>query len=150
MRIKIFLIFLSNVILFQACAPSPRFTQNRWGNAKPSVPVDQVMYRNYSVVETVTGIASFYAEKFHGRITSNGEVYDMYGFTAAHPEYPHETIIRVTNLSNGKSVVVRINDRMPYHPERIIDLSYGTAIELDMVEDGLAEVQLDILEWGVE
>ncbi|MFC2133030.1 septal ring lytic transglycosylase RlpA family protein [Bacteroidota bacterium] len=133
-----------------SCAPSRKFTKDRWGDAKPSVPVEQKRYRNYSVVETVKGVASFYADKYHGRLTSNGEIYDMYGLTAAHPSYPHETIIRVTNLSNGKSVVVRVNDRMPYREDRIIDLSYGTAIELDMVEDGIVEVKLEILEWGEE
>ena len=150
MRIKFFLIFSVGFLLFQACTHSPRFTQKRWGNIQPSVPVDEIKYKNYSPVETVTGVASYYADKFHGRITSNGEVYNMYGITAAHPTYPHESIIRVTNLSNGKSVVVRVNDRMPYRPDRIIDLSYGSAKELGMLKDGLAEVKLEILEWGEE
>jgi len=150
LRIKNILIFSVALFVLQACTPSPRFTQNRYKDAKPSTPVEQVRYRNASAIETVTGVASYYADKFHGRLTSNGEIYDMYGLTAAHPTYPHETIIRVTNLSNGRSVVVRLNDRMPYRPDRIIDLSYGTAIELDMVQDGIVEVQLDILEWGEE
>ena len=150
MRLKIFFIATAFSLIHLSCAPSQKFTKNRWGDAKPSPPVEQTRYHNYAVVETVTGVASFYADKYHGRLTSNGEVYDMYGLTAAHPDYPHETIIRVTNLSNGKSVVVRVNDRMPFRPDRIIDLSYGTAIELDMVEDGIVEVKLEILEWGEE
>ena len=150
MRLKIIFIVTAVSLLHFFCAPSQKFTKNRWGDVKPSKPVEQTRYRNYSVVETVTGVASYYADKFHGRLTSNGEIYDMYGLTAAHPSYPHETIIRVTNLSNGKSVVVRVNDRMPYREDRIIDLSYGTAIELDMVEDGITEVKLEILEWGKE
>lgn len=148
MRLKIFFIVTAFSFLHFSCAPSQKFTKNRWGDVKPSKPVEQTRYHNYSVLESVTGVASFYADKFHGRLTSNGEIYDMYGLTAAHPSYPHETIIRVTNLTNRKSVVVRINDRMPFRPDRIIDLSYGTAIELDMVEDGIVEVKLDILEWG--
>ena len=147
---RIILSIAAALLFLMSCSPSPRFTQNRYGNGKEPEPVDQVRYGNYSAVESVTGVASYYADKFHGRLTSNGEVYDMYGLTAAHPSYPHETIIRVTNLSNNRSVVVRVNDRMPYRPDRIIDLSYGTAIELDMVEDGIVEVRLDILEWGVE
>ena len=105
-------------------------------------------YNNLSVLETVTGVASYYGDKFNGRLTSNGETYDMYGLTAAHPSYPHNTIIRVTNLNNNKSVVIRVNDRMPKRPDRIIDLSLGTAQALDMVEAGLAKVKLEILKWG--
>ncbi len=103
---------------------------------------------NPEVLETVIGLASFYADKFHGRTTANGETYDMYGFTAAHPDYPFGTIIKVTNLKNGKNTEIRVNDRMPKHPERLIDLSLGTAKSLDMVKDGVVEVKLEILKWG--
>lgn len=137
-------------MLLTSCSPSVKFSLNRWNSKPASPPLEQTRYRDYAPLETVTGVASFYADEFNGRLTSNGEIYDMYGFTAAHPTYPHGTIIRVTNLANNKSVVVRINDRMPYRPDRIIDLSLGTAMELDMVEDGLAEVKLEILEWGEE
>lgn len=117
-------------------------------NKKVSPNENLNQYRNTAPLEIVNGVASYYAGKYHGRLTSNGEIYDMYGLTAAHPSYPHETILRVTNLSNNKSVIIRINDRMPKRPDRIIDLSYGTALELDMVEDGITKVKLEILKWG--
>ena len=98
--------------------------------------------------EIVIGLASYYAHKYHGRQTANGEKYDMYGLTAAHNYYPFDTIIEVTNLKNDKKVKIRINDRMPKHPTRIIDLSYGTALELDMIQDGVVKVRLEIIKWG--
>ena len=72
----------------------------------------------------------------------------MYGISAAHQTYPMGTLLRVTNLKNNKSVILRVNDRMPYNPERIIDLSLGAAEKLDMVQDGLAEVRIDVLKFG--
>jgi len=78
------------------------------------------------------GTASWYGKKFHGQKTSSGEVYDMYAMTAAHKTLPIPSYARVTNLANGKSVVVRVNDRGPFHSERIIDLSYAAAYRLDI------------------
>ena len=72
----------------------------------------------------------------------------MYGISAAHPTYPEDTIVRVTHTQNGKTILVRINDRMPLHPERVIDLSYGAAKKINMIEDGLAEVKVEVLKWG--
>ncbi len=141
-------IILLLLSLLYACTSVPRFTLKNGKQEPSSEKTETIRYHNYAVLETVTGVASFYADEFHGRITSNGEVYDMYGLTAAHPTYPHGTIIRITNLTNNKSVIVRVNDRMPYRPDRIIDLSYGTAQELGMVESGLVKVKLEILEWG--
>jgi len=94
------------------------------------------------------GIASYYAEEFHGRLTANGEVYDMHGITAAHQTLPFNSILRVNNLKNGKSIVVRINDRGPFAKGRIIDLSLGAAEKIDLVKDGTAPVRLEILELG--
>jgi len=93
------------------------------------------------------GYASWYGGKFHGRKTANGETYNMFAMTAAHRTLPFDTWVRVTNLENGKSVVVRINDRGPFKDKkrRIIDLSLGAAKELDMLETGVVEVRLEIL-----
>lgn len=88
------------------------------------------------------GVASWYGKKFHGRRTSNGEKYDMYAMTAAHKSLPLPTYVQVTNLSNGRSVVVRVNDRGPFHQNRIIDLSYAAAQKLDMVRSGTALVEV--------
>ncbi|MCK5573712.1 MAG: septal ring lytic transglycosylase RlpA family protein [Bacteroidetes bacterium] len=94
------------------------------------------------------GIASYYADDFHGRRTANGEVYDMHGITAAHRTLPFNSILRVTNLKNGKTVTVRINDRGPFVGGRIVDLSLGAAKKIDMLNDGTAPVRIEILELG--
>ena len=88
------------------------------------------------------GIASWYGTKFHGRRTSSGEPYNLYAMTAAHKTLPLPTYARVTNLDNGRSVIVKINDRGPFHEDRIIDLSYVAAMKLDIVKTGTARVEL--------
>ena len=91
------------------------------------------------------GTASWYGKKFHGQRTSSGELYDMYGMTAAHPTLPIPSYARITNLSNNKSVVVRVNDRGPFLHERIIDLSYTAAHKLGIVGSGSSEVEVESL-----
>jgi rare lipoprotein A len=92
-----------------------------------------------------TGVASYYAHQHDGRRTASGELFDMDEMTAAHRTLPFGTRVKVTNLRNGRSVVVRINDRGPFLKNRIIDLSYAAAQELHMLTRGTAKVQLDIL-----
>ena len=96
------------------------------------------------------GNASWYGEPFHGRRASNGEIYDMYKLTAAHRTLPFETMVRVTNLSNGKSTVVRITDRGPFIENRIIDLSLAAAREIDSVGPGVVPVRVEILSSAVD
>jgi rare lipoprotein A len=91
------------------------------------------------------GVASWYGIPYHGRQASNGEIYDMYKMTAAHRTLPFETVVRVTNLKNGKSTEVRINDRGPFVEGRIIDLSLGAARAIDMVGMGIAPVRVEVL-----
>lgn len=88
------------------------------------------------------GIASWYGVPFHGRKTANGEIYDMHGMTAAHPTLPLPSVARVTNLQNGKSIVVRINDRGPFAKQRIIDLSRRAAWELGFKDQGTTDVEV--------
>ena len=95
--------------------------------------------------QALSGVASWYGEDFQGRLTSNREIYYMFDMTAAHKTLPFGTQVMVTNLNNGKSVAVRINDRGPFVGERIIDLSYAAARVIDMVGSGTAPVRLDIL-----
>ena len=92
-----------------------------------------------------TAVASYYADKFHGRKTSNGEIFNMYALTAAHKTLPFNTKVKVTNLTNGKSVIVRINDRGPFVKGREIDLSKAAASKLDMIKSGTAKVKLTII-----
>lgn len=91
------------------------------------------------------GVASWYGKKFHGQRTSIGDTYDMYGMSAAHPTLPVPSYARVTNLANGKSVVVRVNDRGPFLHDRIMDLSYAAAYKLGYVNQGSAEVEVESL-----
>lgn len=91
------------------------------------------------------GRASWYGKQFHGRETASGEPYDMFQFTAAHRQLPLGTWVRVTNLHNGRSIVVRVNDRGPYVGKRIIDLSYAAAQMLDVRSRGTEQVRLDIV-----
>ncbi len=93
----------------------------------------------------MTGTASYYGKKFHGRQTANGEQFNMYEHTAAHRKLPFDTRVRVTNLSNNRTVIVRINDRGPFVGARVIDLSYGAAKQIDMIESGTARVRLEVL-----
>jgi len=97
------------------------------------------------MVESDTGMASYYAEPFHGRKTSSGERYDMNDLTCAHRWLPYNTRIRVTNLANGRSCVVRVNDRGPWKHTRLIDVSKGAAKELDMIRSGTTRVELKVV-----
>ena len=96
------------------------------------------------------GMASWYGKKFNGQRTSSGEIYDMYAMTAAHPTLPLPSYARVTNLTNHKSVIVRINDRGPFMKDRIIDLSYTAAYKLGLIGDGSAEVEVDSIDPNVK
>jgi peptidoglycan lytic transglycosylase len=91
------------------------------------------------------GIASWYGTKFNGHETSNGEIFDIYQASAAHKTLPIPCYARVTNLDNGNSIVVRVNDRGPFHSDRLIDLSYGAAVKLGYMEQGTARVEVEVL-----
>ena len=98
--------------------------------------------------KVLIGVSSYYGPNFHGKLTANGEVYDMYGVTAAHKTLPLNTICRVTNLANDKSLILRINDRGPYIKGRILDCSYGAAKKLDFINQGTTNVKIEVIEWG--
>jgi len=113
----------------------------------------EVFGKRYYVMDSASGhvergVASWYGEKFHGRLTSSGEPYDMYLMTAAHKTLPLPAYAQVTNLGNGRSVVVKINDRGPFVGNRIIDLSYAAATRLDMLREGTAMVEIRVVEPG--
>ncbi|MGE5456882.1 MAG: septal ring lytic transglycosylase RlpA family protein [Methanococcaceae archaeon] len=103
---------------------------------------------NGSDLEVKTGIASFYGKKHAGRKTSSGEIFNGDEFSASHKSYPFGTKVSVTNLSNMKSVIVKINDRLPRRNKRIIDISYKAAEELDMIRAGIAKVKIEVIQWG--
>jgi rare lipoprotein A len=122
--------------------------RSRYGNRDYAV-----LGKRYKVMDAPDGyveqgLASYYGKKFHGRRTSSLEVYDMYTFSAAHKTLPLPSYARVTNLANGRSVVVRVNDRGPFHAGRIIDLSYAAAVKLGVHKAGVARVEVRALEPG--
>lgn len=98
-----------------------------------------------SVGDYFSGVASWYGQDFHGKKTSNGEVYNMYDMTAAHKTLPMNTMLKVTNLKNNKSIVVRVNDRGPFVGTRVIDLSYTAATRIDLIATGTGPVGLEVL-----
>ena len=112
-----------------------------------------VLGKTYHVMPSAAGYsavgnASWYGRKFHGRLTSSGEPFDMYELTAAHRSLPIPTFARVTNLDNGRTTVVRINDRGPFHDNRIIDLSYAAAVKLGFAAVGTARVRVEVINPG--
>lgn len=131
------------------CIREPQVTaepRSRVGNKSPY----SVLGKQYRVLDRVDGYveqgtASYYGNKFHGRRTSNQEVYDMYAYSAAHKSLPLPSFARVTNLDNGKSVVVRVNDRGPFHEGRVIDLSYAAAVKLGITQRGTGRVEVRAL-----
>ena len=122
--------------------------RSRVGNRSYAVLGKRYQIRDSAEGYVEEGMASFYGKKFHGRLTSNHEVYDMYAFSAAHKSLPLPSYVRVTNLANGKSVVVRVNDRGPFHAGRIIDLSYAAATKLGFTKQGTARVEVRALTPG--
>jgi len=143
--------------------PRPAATAGAVVDPPDAVPVEEPRSRygnpesyevrgvTYHVLETsegyeAEGTASWYGEEFQGRRTSSGEPYDMYAMTAAHRTLPIPTYVEVTNLENGRTVVVRVNDRGPFHEGRIIDLSYAAAQKLGLVGPGTARVRVRALE----
>jgi rare lipoprotein A len=113
-------------------------------------PVIKDEYAGLPVLETQTGVASYYGDKFDGKQTSYGEIFNKNDLTAAHIKYPYNTILRVINLLNNKSVILRINDRKPDFNGRVIDVSFGAAKKLDMIKNGITEVRIEVLKWGKE
>jgi len=121
-------------------------TRTMAGNRSPY----EVLGKRYTVMSTEEGyfergVASWYGEKFHGHKTSNGEIFDMYKVSAAHKSLPIPSFLRVTNLDNNRSIIVRVNDRGPFHGDRIIDLSYAAAVKLGYADRGTARVELEAI-----
>lgn len=153
---KLILGTLITLFLF-SCTPSPRFTSTPVEEIPPvkktkSTSIKEeappALNTTFRMGQMFVGIASYYGPKFHGKTTANGEVFDMYGITAAHKTLPFNTMVRVTNLSNNKSLLVRINDRGPFIPGRMLDLSYGAAKKLGLILDGTGRVRVEIVELG--
>ena len=135
---KVILLLLLPILFLNFCAPSSRFASKKTNHKATNI-------RNG---EIIIGYASYYADKFHGRQTANGEIFNMHDYTAAHRNLPFDTVLLVTNLENGKKVKVRINDRGPYVKGRILDLSLQAAKDIGLINSGVAKVQLKVLKLG--
>ncbi len=156
-------IFLLVILVFSGCS-SKQYVYNGVSNnnyvsgeIKNSKNMQRATMRPYTVLgkkyyptrvsinDSFSGIASWYGPNFHNKLTSNGEYYNMHAMTAAHKTLPMNTMLRVTNLDNGKKIVVRVNDRGPFVKSRIIDLSNAAAHRIDMVKKGTAPVRIEVI-----
>lgn len=153
-----YIVLIITSALFYGCSSAARFTGTPAVNGSDKEVVQNEKadetFKDFSPndvktpLEVEIGIASYYADKYNGKPTASGVIYDMNKISAAHPFHPLGTIARITNLINNKSVILEINDRMPYREDRIIDLSLGAAKELDMVVVGIQKVKIEVLKWG--
>ena len=142
---KILLFIISGVLILCGCT-NPGSLRREMD--QPSI---RRQYNQTSRSPNISyGKASYYGVEFNGKKTASGEIFDMNALTAAHNDFPFGTLCRITNLMNSKEVVVRINDRGPFVDDRIIDLSYGAANELDAIISGVIEVKIEVLKYGEE
>jgi len=140
--------FFCIFFLIFSCTSAPRYhsSNDNIKNTNKSSSFKKQKTKKYKT--SYKGVSSWYGPDFHGKLTANGEVYDQYGVTAAHKELPLNTVVRVTNLDNSKSIILRINDRGPYAKNRILDCSYGAAKKLDFLNQGTANVKIEVIEFG--
>ena len=134
---------ISTSLLLMLCLISCA-SSNKTANSESAIKQNEPV----AVGDIQYGISSYYAEKFHGRRTANGEIYDMYGVSGAHQTLPLNTIVKVTNLENNKELVMKINDRGPFINDRIFDCSYGAAVKLEFISKGTTIVKVEVLEIG--
>lgn len=142
MSVKFFILPVLIFLFFvNSCTADNRFRNGRFTDfASDSIT-------NFHNGQKFKGVCSYYGKKFHGRLTASGEVFDMYGFTAAHKELPFGTIINVKNLDNPeKNIQVKVNDRGPFVKNRILDLSYAAAKKLGIIETGTANIEITIIQ----
>jgi len=146
---------VGGILLLSGCGkkPEPTYKETAFTSAarhKATMRCYTVLGKTYrptyvNVGQKMRGVSSWYGPNFHGKYTSNGERYNMYAKTAAHKTWPMDTIVRVTNLDNGKKTVVRINDRGPFVKGRIIDCSYAAGKELGLDKSGIANVEIEVI-----
>ncbi|HPC36062.1 MAG TPA: septal ring lytic transglycosylase RlpA family protein [Candidatus Marinimicrobia bacterium] len=135
------------MLCFMGCASAPRYLYTT-PETKATLEDKNTLLLLKNTNKTAILTASYYGEDFHGKLTSNGEVFDMYGMTAAHKSLPFGTVLQVTYPPTGQSVTVVVNDRGPFVPGRDLDLSYGAARKIGLVNDGTGKVKVKVLKWG--
>ena len=139
--------FLFSLFLFYSCTVAPRYNSD---NIFSKSTTNKISYSKTksNFKKKYYGVSSWYGPNFHGKLTANGEVFDMYGVTAAHKDLPINTVAKITNEDNGRSVILRITDRGPFVKGRILDCSMGAAKKLDFYDQGTANVKIEIIELG--
>ena len=152
------LLILISVILILGCSSNPKYSSNspkrtikqkyvtKTKKSRARESVAKAKKLNLSVGDELHFVCSYYGKKFHGRTSSNGEVYDMYKLTAAHKSLPFDTKLKVTNEDNGKSVIVRITDRGPFVEGRDLDLSYAAAKKIGLIPYGVKKMKIEVME----
>ena len=161
MKITIFTLVFCSLLFFQ-CTSAPRYrsqtapgkhkekqTQSVFNVKKDSNDPKTTLLikgRKHSAIFN----SSYYGKDFHGRKTANGEVFDMYGYTAAHKTLPLGTFLKVTYIKTGKSIIVKVNDRGPFIKGRDLDLSYGAAKKIGLLNDGVGKVKVAVVKWAEE
>lgn len=143
-----YILLLAMIIIGMSCSQALRFSNDSDSGSRSSGSGEQVSVPAGTAPagQVFTGKASYYGDKFHGRNTASGEVFDMNKYTAAHRTLMFGTLIKVTNLWNKKSVVVRVNDRGPFKSGRVLDLSKAAAKDLDMIAAGVVDVKVEVME----
>ena len=144
-------IIMSFLFFFFSCTASPRFSSSNKTYSKYKYSKSKIKKSTQkSYLNELNGFSSWYGPNFHGKLTANGEVFDQYAFSAAHRTLPLNSVVKVTNLDNGKVITLRINDRGPFIDEhkRILDCSYGAAKKLEFTEKGTAKIKIEIVELG--
>jgi len=144
LRLLVPMIFVFTSMFSMTCSSSVRYLPNKRSHAVNIRASENQRIARGKKSAVISGYASYYGPGFHGKLTANGETFDMNSMTAAHKTLPFNTRVKVTNIENGKSVVVRINDRGPFVKGRIIDLSVEAAKRLDMMDSGIARVTLEV------
>jgi len=141
-RFYIFFLFIS-----YSCTVSPRYNSlnSNVNSTKINIPQKKT---KFNFKNKYYGVSSWYGPNFHGKLTANGEVFDMYGVTAAHKDLPLNTVAKITNEDNGKNIILRITDRGPFVKNRILDCSMGAAKKLGFYEQGTANVKIEVIELG--
>jgi peptidoglycan lytic transglycosylase len=128
------------VITFISCSVDRSLRNKRFAESATGIDAHSVND------DFITGVSSYYGRKFHGRKTASGETFNMYDYTAAHKTLPFGTLLEVENLSNNKKVVVRVNDRGPFVKDRVLDISYAAAEQIDMIKSGTAKIVAKIIQ----
>ena len=135
------------LFVFMSCTVAPRYNSNTMPNKSSSKISPKGKFKT-NFKKKYYGVSSWYGPNFHGKLTANGEVFDMYGVTAAHKDLPLNTVAKITNEDNNKSVILRITDRGPYVKNRILDCSMGAAKKLGFYEQCTTNVKIEIIELG--